>query len=136
MFVSFFSLKSVLINCEILEQLDVSSLNSVDPSFLTSLAESAKSLRKLSLGSNVKNYENTNFDAVIRDCACLEMLSMDTYSSKIDEAGLVELVKGIRGGYCYVHIDRECEKDVEFKHRFISLHFTPVVYLGSILCPK
>lgn len=123
------TLKSALSNCDYLETLDVSAKLALKTVLFEAMAETGKCLRKLSLSSNVKLCKTEHFLPIIQRCRCLEMIAMDISGSDIDEKQLAMFIKEYHGDQCYTHVDPSHDRDPQFNSKFISFHFTPIIYL-------
>ena len=128
------SLASVLRNCEELRVLDVQSLYALNDEFLHGVADFGHNLRKLGLGNTVRQMSTRALINVIAHCRSLTEISMDTKDTDIKEQLLVAAAKIHHGNQSFLHVDPDCRQEdrKEGRRRFISLHFTPSKYLGSV----
>jgi hypothetical protein len=132
-FVSSHSLVSVLQNCELLQNLDITSMGKADDEFLRACCSYAPELRVLSLGGAVHYMTSSAICDVIKTCVSLRTVTMDIMGADIDEDMVVHTAKQYHGGHCFLYVDN----DVSFtddvpRQRYLELHFTPIKYLCSI----
>ncbi|ELU01476.1 hypothetical protein CAPTEDRAFT_197887 [Capitella teleta] len=130
-FVDSVCLKNVVKNCEILEELDVSSCDyDCESSLLSTVSEHCTHLRKLAFGGSVNDCSHEDLYAVIQSCQSLRLLTLNQPKwPQLKEEELVAKIKEHHGGQCCVKIDKEFDDEDSF---FLDLHFTPIKYLNSV----